>query len=199
MFRESLALKHILKVAMDTAAAPSTPIPSTLKPPADVSPSQGQMPVMPFANPFPFPQFGMGYGGFSMLYAFPPFFTAGASMEAITVSTPLHQPLGFHLPPLPPSSPPRANLTITEFCEMYGLGWQAEVGLERLGFHFRDNLNSVTWKEFAEAGFKPLEWWQVLIVYRQLKKDTHGSTALNDWTLNSFTLQYCTYNSWVSK
>ena len=72
-------------------AAPSTPIPSTSKPPADVSPSQGQMPAMPFANPFPFPQFGMGYGGFGMPYPFPPFFAAGASMEAMAASIPPHR------------------------------------------------------------------------------------------------------------
>ena len=63
---------------------------------------------------------------------------------------------------------------------MYGLGWQAEVGLERLGFRFGDNLNSVTREEFTEAGFKPLDWRRVLIAYRQLKKDTRSSTALND-------------------
>jgi len=42
MFRESLALKHISKVAMDSAAAPMTP-------------------MMPFLSPFQYPQFSMGY------------------------------------------------------------------------------------------------------------------------------------------
>lgn len=46
------------------------------------------------------------------------------------------------------------------------------MGLEKLGFRFGDDLNTVTAEEYAEAGFKLLEWRRVLNAYRKLKKDT---------------------------
>ena len=59
---------------------------------------------------------------------------------------------------LPPSLPPTdVNCSITEFCEMYNLGDHAEAGLKKLGFHFGDDLTTVTLEEIVEAGFKLLE------------------------------------------
>jgi hypothetical protein len=52
------------------------------------------------------------------------------------------------------------------------LGRWAEVGLEKLGFCFGDDLNTVTAEEYAEAGFKQLEWRRVLNTYRKLKQNT---------------------------
>ena len=67
-----------------------------------------------------------------------------------------------------PSSPPiNINYSITEFCETYNLGDHAEVGLEKLGFHFGDNLTTVTSEEIAEAKFKPLEWRRVLKAFQK--------------------------------
>jgi hypothetical protein len=76
-------------------------------------------------------------------------------------------------PRSPPFLPPTANCTVAEFCELYYLGEQAEVGLEKLGFCFGDDLSTVTVEEYAIAGFKPLEWRRVLKVYRKLKHDNH--------------------------
>lgn len=72
----------------------------------------------------------------------------------------------------PPSSPPTASCSIVEFCEMYDLGDQMELGLEKLGFRFGDDLSSVKPEEYKEAGFKALEWRRVLTAYRKLKHDT---------------------------
>ncbi len=51
------------------------------------------------------------------------------------------------------------------------LGPQVESGLCNLGFEFRDDLYTVTEDQYTKAGFKPLEWQQVLKAYRQLKVD----------------------------
>ncbi len=95
-----------------------------------------------------------------------PFFAAGLSMVLMPTKA-------LYLPPL---SPLTANCLIAEFCESYNLGEQVEVGLEKLGFHFEDDLSIVTVEEYAEAGFKPLEWRRVLKAYRKLKHDTCYTT-----------------------
>ena len=61
---------------------------------------------------------------------------------------------------------------IIEFCEKYDLGEWVEIGLDKLGFCFRDDLNLVKPQKYMEAGFRLLEWRQVLAVYRKLKHDT---------------------------
>ena len=174
MFKASLALKSALKNAKkvidsDITAATNTP-PAT----QPSTSAQGQMPTMPFANfpqypqvPFPqmYPQMPlspfMGYGP-SMPYSGNPFVPGMVSMPT-------------KAPRSPPSLPPAANCTMAEFCELYDLGEQAEVGLEKLGFHFGDDLSTVTAEEYAMAGFKPLEWRRVLKAYRKLKHDSHYS------------------------
>jgi hypothetical protein len=108
--------------------------------------TQMQMPSFPF----------MGYGSGN------PFITAGPSMVPMPT-------VASHYSP--PSLPPTANITITEFCDLYNLGECAEVGLEKLGFCFGDDLSTVTAEEYTEAGFKPLEWRRVLRAYRKLKHD----------------------------
>ena len=177
MFKASLALKFASKNAKkatdsDITAATNTPPVMQLS-----TFAQGQMPTMPFANfpqypqvpfpqmypqmPSPLPPF-MGYAP-SMPYPGNPFVAAGPSMV----------PMPMKAPRSPPSSPPTANCTVAEFCELYDLGEQAEVGLERLGFRFGDDLSTVTADEYAIAGFKPLEWRRVLRAYRKLKHDNH--------------------------
>jgi len=148
----------------------ATQLPST--------PIQGQMPTMPmtplrnflqypqalFPQMYAPPSLFMGYGPGTPPYSSNPFLAAGLSMVFMP-TTPLHH--------LPPSSLPTANCTIAEFCESYDLGDQVEVGLEKLGFCFGGNLSTVTAEEYAEAGFKPLEWRRVLKAYRKLKQDNH--------------------------
>ena len=69
-------------------------------------------------------------------------------------------------------SSPTPSCTIVEFCDAYNLGEHAEMGLEKLGFRFGDDLNALRAEEYKEAGFKPLEWKRVLKAYRRLKQDT---------------------------
>ena len=111
------------------------------------------MPLSPF----------MGYGP-GTPYSSNPFLAAGLSMVSMPTMASHH---------LLPSSLPTASCTIAEFCKLYDLGDQMEVGLEKLGFHFGDDLSTVTAEEYAEAGFKPLEWKRVLKAYRKLKQDNH--------------------------
>jgi hypothetical protein len=178
MFKASLALKHASKIVMDsdTAFAGATNMLPATQPPS--TPIQGQMPTMPmtpFMNFLQYPQvlfsqmyvplsLFMGYGPGTPPYSSNPFLAAGLSMVSMP-TTPLHHSLL--------SSPPTANCMIAEFCELYDLGDQVEVGLEKLGFHFGDDLSTVTAEEYAEVGFKPLEWRRVLKAYRKLKQDNH--------------------------
>jgi len=109
--------------------------------------------VYPQMSPF------MGYGPHGM--PFPqghPFFPAGQGMASMPTRS-------------PPSSPPTMDCTIAEFCDTYGLGEQAVVKLERLGFCFGDNLTTVTPEEYTRVGFKVLEWRRVLLAYKTLKQD----------------------------
>jgi hypothetical protein len=55
---------------------------------------------------------------------------------------------------------------------MYGLGEQAVVKLERLGFCLRDNLTTVMPEEYTRVAFKVLEWRRVLLAYKMLKQDS---------------------------
>jgi len=71
----------------------------------------------------------------------------------------------------PPSSPPTSGPTIAEFCRRYKLGDSVSAGLDKLGFCFGDDLNSVTQQEYLDAGFKTLEWRRLLKAYRRLKHD----------------------------
>jgi hypothetical protein len=45
-------------------------------------------------------------------------------------------------------------------------------GIREVGLLFGDDLNTVTAEEYAEAGFKQLEWRRVLNTYRKLKQNT---------------------------
>jgi len=94
---------------------------------------------------------------------------AGHPMGMETVAT----MASHHQFQLPPSSPPTASCSVTDFCKKYDLGWDAEIGLKNLGFCFGDNLYTVMAIEYMEAGFKPLEWQWVLRAYKQLKQDNH--------------------------
>ncbi|KAF8502634.1 hypothetical protein F5888DRAFT_1867499 [Russula emetica] len=80
----------------------------------------------------------------------------------------VHGLRGWHSPP---SSPPTANCTVAHFCETYDLGEDTEVGLQKLGFHFGDDLTTLTPEEYTNTGFKPLEWRRVLKAYKRLKRD----------------------------
>src|SRR6266576_1002173 len=175
MFKALLALKHASKSATKTNTTTTTNVLPAMQPSTS---TQGQMPIMPFAN---FPQYPqamfppmypqipqspfMGYPP-NMPYPGIPFFAASLSM------VPMPTKALYSLP----SSPPTANCSIAEFCELYNLGEQVEVGLEKLGFRFGDDLSTVTAEEYAEAGFKPLEWRRVLKAYRKLKHDTRYTT-----------------------
>jgi hypothetical protein len=170
MFKALLALKHALKNATDTdTSSAATNVPPAMQPSTS---AQGQMPIIPFTFPqYPglFPQMCMqmpppSFMGYvpSTPYSGNPF-TTGPSTAPVPTKPWYHSP---------PSSPPTASCTIVEFCESYDLGGRAEVGLEKLGFRFGDDLNTVTAEEYAEAGFKLLEWRRVLNAYRKLKKDT---------------------------
>jgi len=55
---------------------------------------------------------------------------------------------------------------------MYGLGEQAVVKLERLGFCFGDNLTTVMPEEYTRVAFEVLEWRRVLLAYKMLKQDS---------------------------
>ncbi len=175
MFKASLALKHASKSVTKTDTAAAINVLPAMQPSTS---TQGQMPIMPFVNFLQYPQVMfppmypqipqspfMGYPP-NMPYPGNPFFAAGLSM----VLTPTKASYS------PPSSPPTANCSIAEFCELYNLGEQVEVGLEKLGFRFRDDLSTVTAEEYVEAGFKPLEWRRVLKAYRKLKHDTRYTT-----------------------
>jgi hypothetical protein len=170
MFKASLALKRASKNATnsDTTSVAVMNTPPVTQPPPS---TQGQMPTVPFMN-FPFyaqtmfpqmyPQMPSSlFTGASMPYSGNPFFAAGPGM----VSMPTKDPSS------PPSSPPTASCTVAEFCESYDLGEQTEMGLEKLGFRFGDDLSTVTAEEYTKAGFKPLEWRRVLRAYRKLKQD----------------------------
>jgi hypothetical protein len=71
----------------------------------------------------------------------------------------------------PPSSPPTSGPTIAEFCHRYDLGDSVSAGLDKLGFRFGDDLNSVSKQEYTDAGFKTLEWKRLLKAYRKVKHD----------------------------
>ena len=78
-----------------------------------------------------------------------------------------------HQSQLPPSLPPTASCSVTDFCKKYDLGWDTEIGLKNLGFCFGDDLCTVMAIEYMKARFKPLEWQWVLRAYKQLKQDNH--------------------------
>src|SRR5216684_442693 len=174
MFKAGQALKCTSKSSTDS---PMPPTPPPTMEPSTPMPTQVQMPVMPFPTLFqypqmPFPQVSlqmplfMGYGGMGMPYSGNPF-TTGAGTEAMPIRAPHRQSHS------PPSSPPTADCSITNFCKLYNLGPQAESGLDHLGFKFGDDLCMVTESQYTKAGFKPLEWRRVLKAYRQLKVDNH--------------------------
>ena len=71
----------------------------------------------------------------------------------------------------PPSSPIAPACSVTDFCNQYELGAEAETGLEELGFVMGDDLKSVTEAQYVQAGFKPLVWQRVLKAYRRYKHD----------------------------
>jgi hypothetical protein len=170
MFKASLALKCVSNDSDTTATTLTTatqlPIPTPNASHAQIS-QMSQMPIIPFPqySPMMFPQVYpqmspfMGYGPHGM--PFPqghPFFPAGQGMASMPTRS-------------PPSSPPTMDCTIAEFCDTYGLGEQAVVKLERLGFCFGDNLTTVTPEEYTRVGFKVLEWRRVLLAYKTLKQD----------------------------
>jgi hypothetical protein len=133
MFKASLALKCISNDSNTTATtlamATQPPIPTPNASYAQIS-QMSQMPIIPFPQyslmmfPQVYPQMSpfMGYGPHGM--PFPqghPFFPASQGMASMPTRS-------------PPSSPPTVDCTIAKFYDMYGLGKQAVVKLERLGF-----------------------------------------------------------------
>jgi hypothetical protein len=70
-----------------------------------------------------------------------------------------------------PSSPIAPSCSITDFCDQYKLGDEAETGLEQLGFVRGDDLKTLTKAQYVQAGFKPLPWQRVLKAYRRYKHD----------------------------
>ena len=74
-----------------------------------------------------------------------PFFATGPGI----VSMPTRSSL--------PSFLPTANCMIAEFYEKYNLGEQVETGLDKLGFCFKDDLNTIMAEKYIKASFKPLE------------------------------------------
>jgi len=171
MFKASLALKCISNdsdtTATTLAAATQPPIPTPNVSHTQIS-QMLQMPIIPFPqySPMMFPQVYpqmspfMGYGPHGM--PFPqghPFFPAGQGMASMPTRS-------------PPSLPPTTDCTIAKFCNTYGLGEQAVVKLERLGFCFRDDLTTVMLEEYTGVGFKVLEWRRVLLAYKTLKQDS---------------------------
>jgi hypothetical protein len=171
MFKASLALKRASRPDTDTAST-VTNVPPVMQPQPPIMP----MPFTPFAQyPQAFPHMYapmagmapspfMGYGPMPFAGS-NPFFEAGPSSGVVSMpTTTVHRS--------PPSSPPTANCSIAEFCEVYNLGEQAELGLEKLGFRFGDDLSALGAEEYREAGFKPLEWRRVLKAYRKLKLDS---------------------------
>src|SRR5258707_4897813 len=195
MFNALSALKHVSKNTTNSnaAAAPMMTMPPTMPPamppamlPAMLPampptaelftsmPFQGQVPAMPFPSLFQYPQYPqmlfpqfppqmpmfMGYGGPSMPHA-------GHPVGTETVAT----MASHHQPQSPPSSPPTTSCSVTNFCEKYDLGWDAEIRLKNPGFRFGADLLQVMAIRDIEARFKPLEWRWVLRAYKQLKQD----------------------------
>ena len=118
----------------------------------------------------PFMSLFMGYGTPSMPYPFGnPFF--GSSADPNMFGTGLS--MAFTWTKSPPSSlPTNVQCTITEFCKKYDLGKWVKIGLDKLGFRFGDELNLVKLQKYTKAGFRLLEWRQVLAAYRKLKHDS---------------------------
>ena len=164
-FKDSAALKRPSKNAImpNTSTAAVAAASSSIHTLAPTTPTMpfanlsqyGQYPQMLFLPVSPF----MGYGAPGMVYP------SGNSVFAPgMVSMPTR--------PSPPSSPPAVDCTIAEFCQTYKLGDRIEVGLEKLGFCFGDDLNCVSEDAFMKAGFKLLEWNRLLKAYSKLKRDT---------------------------
>jgi hypothetical protein len=111
-----------------------------------------------------------------MLFMLPPFMGYGFGMPGMPYPLGAAVPGMVSMPTLsPPSSPPTAaDCTIAKFCEKYKLGDAVAAGLDKLGFCFGDELNSVMQQEYTEAGFKVLEWKRLWKAYRKLKHDTFG-------------------------
>ena len=163
MFKMSLALKRPSKNATNAATATATSLASLAGPSVPFA-NVAQYPQMPFMPPF------MNYGMPAPGMPYPPvnvnpFFAAGPGMVSMPTRV------------SPPSSPTPAttDCTIAEFCERYDLGDQVEAGLERLGFRFGDDLGTIRPEEFADAGFKPLEWRRLLKAYRKLKHENDNN------------------------
>jgi hypothetical protein len=125
IFKTSLALKTMSKCAKKVTDSDITI--ATNMPPANQpsTSAQGPMPTMPFVNfpqypqaPFPqmYPQMPlppfMGYAP-SMPYSGNLFVPALPGMISMPTKA-LHSP---------PSSPPTANCTVTEFCKLYSMTW----------------------------------------------------------------------------
>ena len=179
MFKASLALKHASKDATNTDSAPTS--------------AWGQMHTMPFTHfpqytqaLFPHPYMQMPLSPFTGYMPSTPF-AAGLSMASMPTKSSL------------PSSPPTINCTVAEFCESYGLGNQAVIGLENLGFQFGDDLNMVTAEEYMTAGSKPLEWRRVLRAYRELKQDAHYQTYYTQSYTQLWIACVGSYAEWVLK
>ena len=108
--------------------------------------------------------------GFGMPYPGNPFFPAGPGMVTMPTTTTATRPESRS----PPSSPPSANYIAAEFCELYNLGEQAAIGLEKLGFCFGDNLDAIKSEEFAKVGFKLLDWKRLLKAYKKAKRENRS-------------------------
>jgi hypothetical protein len=69
------------------------------------------------------------------------------------------------------SSPPLPDCDIHEFCATYDLDHEIEKGLEALGFHIGDDLESVSSNEWESVGIKVLARVRTLKAYNKFKND----------------------------
>jgi hypothetical protein len=160
MFKAALALKRPSKKAAEaTQAAPATraAVAEAEGPPAQVPAPYAQFPQIPFGMP-PVMGYGMPFGNPFMQWPAVP------SMPPMT-------PCARRVSDDPPSSPVAPPCSVTDFCNQYELGAEAETGLEQLGFVMGDDLKSVTDAQYTQAGFKPLAWQRVLKAYKRYKRD----------------------------
>ena len=166
MFKASLALKRPSKAAV--AAAKAAPAAPAVAAEAEGPQAHVPQPQVPYA-PFPQMPFGMppvmGYGMPSMAFGNP--FMPWPATPSMPPTTPRARRISDDLP----SSPIAAPCSITDFCNQFELGEEAETGLEQLGFVMGDDLKAVTEAQYIQAGFKPLAWQRVLKAYRRYKRD----------------------------
>ena len=169
-FKADQALKKPSKSVSQAAAnAPSSPKIHTTAPPTPVAPTAATLLPTPTGFPpyqsYPFPPMNpmpmMPFPGYPNPYQayMNPWFPAQPS-----------PPTKQHLDE-PPSSPLRCDITVSDFCQLYDIGHDAEAALDNLDFEIGDDLECVTEKQWMDAGFKPLAWNRVKKIYRKFKRE----------------------------